>query len=111
MGKNRNHYSFFLYFVFIIFVLLGCRPVRVQMPDGMYGRSAGRPDITLGTDSIGSFAIVHHRIYDGKICPVRYPLHLNSPTKGYIRAEGCILFYYDSLKCVLYFSPGGDYTQ
>ncbi|MCS2991538.1 DUF3876 domain-containing protein [Bacteroides fragilis] len=37
--------------------------------------------------------------------------HLNSPTKGYIRAEGCILFYYDSLKCVLYFSPGGDYTQ
>jgi len=62
MGKNRNHYSFFLYFVFIIFVLLGCRPVRVQMPDGMYGRwksSAGRPDITLGTDSIGSFAIVH----------------------------------------------------
>lgn len=37
MGKNRNHYSFFLYFVFIIFVLLGCRPVRVQMPDGMYG--------------------------------------------------------------------------
>lgn len=51
MGKNRNHYSFFLYFVFIIFVLLGCRPVRVQMPDGMYGRwksSAGRPDITLG---------------------------------------------------------------
>lgn len=69
MGKNRNHYSFFLYFVFIIFVLLGCRPVRVQMPDGMYGRwksSAGRPDITLGTDSIGSFAIVHHRIYDGK---------------------------------------------
>ena len=114
MGKNRNHYSFFLYFVFIIFVLLRCRPVRVQMPDGMYGRwksSAGRPDITLGTDSIGSFAIVHHRIYDGKICPVRYPLHLNSPTKGYIRAEGCILFYYDSLKCVLYFSPGGDYTQ
>ena len=87
---------------------------KVQMPDGMYGRwksSAGRPDITLGTDSIGSFAIVHHRIYDGKICPVRYPLHLNSPTKGYIRAEGCILFYYDSLKCVLYFSPGGDYTQ
>lgn len=31
MGKNRNHYSFFLYFVFIIFVLLGCRPVRVQI--------------------------------------------------------------------------------
>ena len=114
MSKNRGLYRLFFYFVFIMPVFLSCRHSPVEMPDGMYGRwksSTDRPDITLGTDSIGYFAIVHHRINDGRVCPVRYPLHLSSPTKGYIRAEGCILFYYDSLKHTLYFSPGGDYAK
>lgn len=82
------------------------------MLDGMYGRwkfFVGCLDIILGIDSIGSFVIVYYCIYDGKICFVCYLFYFNLFIKGYICVEGCILFYYDSLKCVLYFFFGGDY--
>ena len=94
MSKNEGLYSSFLYFAFIIPMFLSCQHSSVEMPDGMYGRwksSTGRPDIILGTDSIGYFAIVHHRINDGRVCPVRYPLHLSSPIRFHPEVPICTL--------------------
>lgn len=98
----------------IVGILLGCRNNPVEMPKGLYGRWKSkqcRPDIVLNSDSLGYFAIVYHHIYDGRICPVRYPLYFTSEDRGIIQAEGRINLYYDRLKNSLYLSPGGDYNQ
>lgn len=105
------HYSCLMLFA-LIFV--GCQERIVEMPKELYGKwnsKQHRSDITLGKDSVGTFAIVYHRTYDGQICPVRYTVQFKSSDIGVIQAEGCITFYYDINKKSLFLSPGGDYEK
>lgn len=92
----------------------GCQKKIVEIPKELCGRWSSklhRSDITLGKDSLGTFAIVHHQTYDGRICPIRYAVQFKSSSIGIIQAEGHITFYYDENTKSLFLSPGGDYEK
>lgn len=95
-------------------LIFGCRNESVEMPEKLYGDWRSKrhhPDISFDSDSAGAFVVVHHRTNDGRICSIRYPLHLNSKNRGIIQAQGRIILYFDSLKHTLYLSPGGEYNR
>lgn len=97
--------------VFWLCVGTSCSNDCSRNPQTMLGRwksLQGRADITINKDSGNYYAIVHHRITGGKLCPVRYPV-VYTATATYIQAEGRILLTYSTKNKTLFLSPGGKY--
>lgn len=90
------------------FLVVGCNAPQ-DIPTGDWQSVQGRSALTLEKDSTGDCrAIVHHRMADGLICPVAYPVCIG--TSGiYIQAEGRIYLSYSSKDSILFVSPGGAY--
>lgn len=93
----------------ILFLLVGCRD-SVTIPVGHWHSTQGRPSIQIVEKADGHTVIVFHRTYDGKLCPVEYPL-VNVSGRMYIQAEGRILISYSSKTDRLFLSPGGIYIR
>lgn len=90
------------------FLVVGCNAPQ-DIPIGDWQSEQGRSELTLKKDAAGDYrAIVHHRMSDGFVCPVAYPVcHGNNGM--YIQAERRIYLSYSSKDSILFLSPGGVY--
>lgn len=90
------------------FLVVGCNAPQ-DIPTGDWQSLQGRSALTLEKDSTGDYrAIVHHRMADGLMCPMAYPVcHGNNGM--YIQAERRIYLSYSSKDSILFLSPGGAY--
>ncbi len=96
---------------FWLYMATSCSNDCSRNPQTMLGHwksLQGRPDVTIARDSANYYAIVHHRITNGKQCPVRYPV-VCTATNTYIQAASRILLTYSTKNKILFLSPGGKY--
>lgn len=90
------------------FLVVGCNAPQ-DIPTGDWQSEQGRSELTLKKDAAGDYrAIVHHRMADGYVCPVTYPV-CRGTCGMYIQAEGRIYLSYSSKDSTLFLSPGGTY--
>lgn len=95
----------------LLLLCTGCNDCSID-PEIMLGHwksSREKPDLTIGKDSLEYYAIVHHRIKDGKECPIRYPLVYRGNVT-YIEADSRIMLVYSKKDKTLFLSPGGEYS-
>lgn len=96
--------------VLLLLLCMGCNEYSVN-PEVMLGhwKSVRKmPELTIGRDSVEYYAIIHHKIADGKECPVRYPL-VSCGNSTYIKAASRIILVYSKEDHTLFLSPGGKY--
>lgn len=95
---------------FLLLLCMGCEEYSIN-PEVMLGHWKSlqrKPDLTIGRDSAEYYAIIHHKLADGKECPVRYPL-VTCGNSTYIKANSRILLVFSKVDTTLFLSPGGKY--
>lgn len=90
--------------------VFGCARQPLMVPEGRWRSEGERPDILILKEDSAYVAVVFHRIYEGGVCPIKYPL-VCTLTTLYIQAEGRIRIFYDREKDGLFLSPGGAYRR
>lgn len=94
-----------------LFLCTGCFDDYSRNPEVMLGHWKSLqegPNVTIKRDSLEYYAIVYHRVAEGRECPVRYPL-VYSHNSTYIKAECRIVLVYSKKMKTLFLSPGGIY--
>lgn len=109
----RKH-AFNYLIIAVSIILSACNGRISEVPTGRWSSKSGHPDITIvkvnGKDNDKYEAIIYHKTYDGRICPVKYPLII-SACGMYIQAEGRVLVSYSCSDDRLFLSPGGKYHR
>lgn len=111
MRRKRLNWKLVL-ILSVYFFCMGCSDQDRSNPEMMIGSwksSLGRADLSIKKDSLGYYAVVYHRLFDDKICPIRYPVK-HSHNSVYIQAEGRVLLTFSVQNKTLFLSPGGKYT-
>lgn len=94
----------------MLFLSGGCSRERA-IPTGEWVSLQGRAMVHIKEVAENEYsAIVFHSTYNGKVCPIEYPLMVGS-SGMYIQAEGRIIVSYSAEKDQLFLSPGGIYIR
>lgn len=111
MRRKRINWKLVL-ILSVCFFCMSCSYQDSNNPELMLGHwksSLGRADLSIVKDSLEYYVVVYHRLFDDKICPVRYPIK-HSHNSAYIQAEGRVLLTYSVRNKTLFLSPGGEYA-